>query len=65
MKSKEEVRRGKTLYRLDPEAVWDALRRGQRPDGATTMASDPLDELVALHEELGSYQALDRLRPPR
>lgn len=52
-------------YRQDREAVLAALRRGQRPDWATTMASGPLDELVALHEELGILPALDRLRPQR
>jgi hypothetical protein len=29
------------------------------------MVSGPLDELVALHQELGISQALDRLRPQR
>jgi hypothetical protein len=48
-------------YRQDRQAVLDALRRGQRPDLATTMACGPLDELVALHDELGIFRALDRL----
>jgi DDE family transposase len=52
-------------YRQDREAVLAALRRGERPDLATTMACGPLDELVALHEELGAFRALDRLRPCR
>ena len=34
-------------YRNDKAAVAEALRRGERPDLATTMASGPLDELVA------------------
>src|SRR6266704_1539084 len=34
-------------YRNDKAAVAEALRGGQRPDLATTMASGPLDELVA------------------
>ncbi|HUS14647.1 MAG TPA: hypothetical protein VM536_06465 [Chloroflexia bacterium] len=46
-------------YRRDREAVLAALRRGARPDMATTMACGPLDELVALHEELGIPAALD------
>ena len=46
-------------FRQDKPAVLDALRRGQRPLMATTMASGPLDELVALHLELGIFDALD------
>ena len=38
-------------YRNDKAAVAEALRRGERLDLATTMASGPLDELVALHQE--------------
>jgi hypothetical protein len=52
-------------YRRDREAVLAALRRGERADMATTMASGPLDELVALHEELGILAALDVLPVPR
>jgi hypothetical protein len=52
-------------YRQDREGVLAALRRGERPDWATTMACGPLDELVALHAELGVFQALDQLRVPR
>lgn len=52
-------------YRYDREAVLAALRRGERPDWATTMACGPLDELVALHDELGIFQVLDRLQPHR
>jgi len=48
-------------YRQDRAAVLDALRRGQRPDWATTMACGPLDELVALHDELDIFHALDDL----
>ena len=48
-------------YRQDRAAVLAALRRGERPDLATTMACGPLDELVALHEELGVLAALDAL----
>jgi hypothetical protein len=52
-------------YRRDKEAVAAALRRGERPDLATTMASGPLDELVALHEELGIFGVLDEVEPQR
>lgn len=48
-------------FRQDKPAVLDALRRGQRPLMATTMAAGPLDELVALHIELGIFDALDAL----
>ena len=48
-------------FRQENPAVLDALRRGQRPLMATTMASGPLDELVALHIELGIFAALDAL----
>src|SRR6266700_8329 len=48
-------------YRNDKAAVAEALRRGERPDLATTMASGPLDELVALHQELGIFALLDEL----
>ena len=34
-------------YRRDKEAVAAALQQGEQPDLATTMASGPLDELVA------------------
>src|SRR2546428_9212435 len=52
-------------YRKDKEAVAEALRRGERPDLATTMASGPLDELVALHEELGIFALLDEMEVQR
>ena len=50
-------------YRHDDQAVIDALRRGERPDMATTMASGPLDDLVGLHEELGILAILDSVVP--
>ena len=50
-----------TWFRQDKPAVLDGLRRGERPLMATTMASGPLDDLVALHIELGVFQALDQL----
>src|SRR5207245_4748733 len=52
-------------YRNDKAAVAEALRRGERPDLATTMASGPLDELVALHEELGIFAILDEMEVQR
>ena len=52
-------------YRNDKAAVAEALRRGERPDLATTMASGPLDELEALHEELGIFAILDELEVQR
>src|SRR2546429_7979266 len=52
-------------YRRDKEAVAAALQRGERPDLATTMASGPLDELVALHQELGIFAILDEVEAQR
>jgi hypothetical protein len=52
-------------YRNDKVVVAEALRRGERPDLATTMASGPLDELVALHQELGIFALLDELEVQR
>jgi hypothetical protein len=52
-------------YRNDKATVTEALRRGERPDLATTMASGPLDELVALHEELGILAILDEMEVQR
>src|SRR5436190_20187132 len=52
-------------YRNEKAAVAEALRRGERPDLATTMASGSLDELVALHEELGIFAILDELEAQR
>src|SRR5438046_4836306 len=48
-------------YRNDKAAVAEALRRGERPDLATTMASGPLDELVAVHQEVGMFAIVDEL----
>lgn len=50
---------GVRWFRQDKPAVLEALRRGERPLMATTTASGPLDELVALHIELGAFDALD------
>ena len=52
---------GVEWFRNDKQAVLDELRRGVRPLMATSMASGPLDELVALHIELGVFGALDGL----
>src|SRR4051794_2719429 len=46
-------------FRQDKEAVLAELRRGVRPLMATTTASGPLDGLIALHIELGIFDALD------
>src|SRR3954470_18705969 len=48
-------------FRQDKPAVLAEWRRGVPPLMATTMASGPLDELIALHIELGVFDALDRL----
>ena len=52
-------------YRNDKASVAEALRQGERPDLATTMASGPLDELVALHQELGIFAIVDELEVQR
>jgi hypothetical protein len=52
-------------YRQDREAVLAAPHRGERPDLATTMACGPLDELVALHDELGGLSPARPARRPR
>jgi hypothetical protein len=52
-------------YRTAKTAVAEALRRGERPDLATTMASGPLDELIALHEELGICAILEAVEAQR
>jgi hypothetical protein len=56
---------GLVWYRRDRAAVVGALRRGERPDLATTTSSGPLDELVALHLELGIGEALDEVEVRR
>lgn len=48
-------------YRQDRDLVLAALRRGERPDLATTTACGPLDELVARHDQLGILRCLQRL----
>ena len=56
---------GLVWYRRDQAAVVAALQRGERPDLATTQSSGPLDELVALHIELGGWEALDEVAVQR
>lgn len=51
--------------RNDNAAEAEALRRGERLDLTTTMASDPLDEVVALHLELGIFAVLDEVKVQR
>jgi hypothetical protein len=46
-------------YRQDREVVLDGLRRRERPDMAATRACGPLDELLALHDELDVFTAVD------
>lgn len=52
-------------YRHDQEAVVAALEQGKPIDMVTTMSSGPLDELVALHAELGVFASLETLQPER
>ncbi|MFV1992237.1 MAG: transposase, partial [Acidimicrobiales bacterium] len=52
-------------YRHDQQKVVEALRRGERPEMATTTASGPLDELVGLHEKLGIFEILDSVDTQR
>jgi hypothetical protein len=48
-------------YRHDQEVVKAALGRGERPDLATPLGATVLDELIALHEELGILEAVGDL----
>src|SRR5436305_11206338 len=52
-------------YRNDKAAVSEALRRSEQTYLATTMASGPLDELVAFHQDLGMFAILDELEVQR
>ena len=45
-------------YQQDKAHVEEQLRAGRRPAMAATTAVGPLDELVALHDEVGSFAAL-------
>jgi hypothetical protein len=53
---------GLVWYRQDREVV---LRRGERPDMAATRGCGPLDELLALHDELGIFAVLVALPADR
>jgi hypothetical protein len=52
-------------YRQDRAVVEAALLRGERPDLATPLGAGVLDELVALHEELGILEAVGGLAVTR
>src|SRR6266567_5369322 len=45
-------------YRQDKAEVARRLAAGEHPDLAATSALGPLDELIALHEELGAFAAI-------
>jgi hypothetical protein len=52
-------------YRQDRAIVEAGLRRGERPDLATPLGAGVLDDLVALHEELGILEAVGELAVTR
>lgn len=52
-------------FQRDQRWVTEALGSGRRPDMAATQGSGPLDELVALHRELGIFEILDSLAVDR
>jgi hypothetical protein len=52
-------------YRQDKEEVARRLEAGERPDLATTTAIGPLDELLALHDELGVFAAVSGVETTR
>jgi hypothetical protein len=52
-------------YRNEKAVMAAALSWGERPELATMMASGPLDELVALHEELGIFAIVEQLEVQR
>jgi hypothetical protein len=56
---------GRVWYRQDRAVVEAALQRGERPDLATPLGAGVLDELVALHEELGILGAVGDLAVTR
>jgi hypothetical protein len=45
-------------YRQGKAEVARRLGAGERPDRATTTAIGPLDEVLALHDELGAFEAV-------
>jgi hypothetical protein len=56
---------GLIWYRQDRQGVLDALRRGERPDMAATRACGRLDEMLAVHDELGVFSAVDAIAVTR
>ena len=56
---------GVRWYRQDRAQVAERLQAGERPDMAMTTATGPLDELVALHDELGVLAAVEAMEPGR
>jgi len=52
-------------YRLDQAGVVAALKSGESPTMATTMACGPLDQLIGLHDELGVFDALGEVECQR
>ena len=52
-------------YRQDRAVVEAALRQGERPDLATPLGAGVLDDLMALHEELGILGAVGDLTVTR
>lgn len=52
-------------YRQDKAAVAAQLQAGERPEMATATAVGPLDELVALHDEVGAFAALAQVATGR
>jgi len=52
-------------YREDRAVVEAALRQGERPDLATPLGAGVLDELLALHEELGVLGAVGEVAVTR
>ena len=55
------MRHAAEWFGWDKPAVLALLRRTERPLMASTMASGPLDERLALHIELAGFAASDAL----
>jgi len=52
-------------YRQDKPHITQQLRDGVRPEMVTPTAVGPLDELIALHDEVGAFAALESLETHR
>jgi hypothetical protein len=52
-------------YRHDQEAVLGQLRLGAVPEMVASTAIGPLDRLIALHDELGAFAAVEALETVR